>query len=139
MASQILVAMDESAVAEKALEFALEHHPNAEITVLHVVGTPSGMMGKAIGLALSENVQQEAREDANAVLDKARGIAHDHDTKINTDVEFGHPARAIVDKADEFDAVVLGTHGGSLADRLFVGNVADKVFRQSPVPVTVVR
>lgn len=139
MASQILVAMDESAVAEKALEYALEHHPNAEITVLHVVGTPSGMMGKAIGLALSENVQQEAREDAQVVLDKAREIAHERDTKIQTDVEFGHPARAIVDKAEGYDAVVLGTHGGSLAERLFVGNVAEKVFRQAPVPVTVVR
>jgi len=139
MASQILVAMDESAVAEKALEFALEHHPHGEITVLHVVGTPSGMMGKATGLALSGDVQAEAREDATAVLDTAREIADDHDTTIQTDVEFGHPARAIVDKAEGFDAVVLGAHGGSLADRLFVGNVAEKVFRRSPVPVTVVR
>jgi nucleotide-binding universal stress UspA family protein len=44
-----------------------------------------------------------------------------------------------LNSADDFDAVVLGTHGGSLADRLVVGNVAQKVFRNSPVPVIVAR
>jgi nucleotide-binding universal stress UspA family protein len=41
--------------------------------------------------------------------------------------------------AEGYDTVVVGSHGGSLADRLFVGNVTEKVFRRSPVPVTVVR
>ena len=51
----------------------------------------------------------------------------------------GHPARAIINRAEEFDTVVIGSHGGTLVDRLFVGDVAQKVFRRSPVPVTVVR
>jgi len=37
--------MDESEMAERALRFALEAHPDAEIIVLHVVGQPSSMMG----------------------------------------------------------------------------------------------
>jgi nucleotide-binding universal stress UspA family protein len=41
--------------------------------------------------------------------------------------------------AESYDAMVMGTHGGSLSDRLLVGNVAERVFRNSPVPVTVVR
>lgn len=139
MASRILVAMDDSPVAEKALEYAFEHHPDAEITVLHVVGTPSGMMGQAVGLALSEDMEEEAREDAHLVLDRAEELAAEHGHTIETDVELGHPARAIVDMAEGFDAVLLGTHGGSLVDRLLVGNVAKKVVGQSPVPVTVVR
>jgi len=51
----------------------------------------------------------------------------------------GHPSRTIVDAAADFDVVVIGSHGGSLSERLFVGNVAEKVVRRSPVPVTVVR
>jgi nucleotide-binding universal stress UspA family protein len=34
---------------------------------------------------------------------------------------------------------VLGTHGGSMADKLLVGDVAGKVFRNSPVPVIAAR
>lgn len=46
----------------------------------------------------------------------------------------GRPARNIVDRAAEFDVVVMGSHGGDLQSRLFVGNVANTVFRRSPVP-----
>ena len=48
-------------------------------------------------------------------------------------------ARTIAEAAAEFDAVVLGSHSGGLADRLLVGDVAGTVVRRSPVPVTVVR
>jgi len=49
------------------------------------------------------------------------------------------PAGRIVERADDFDVVVIGTHGGSLADRLLVGDEAKSVFQNAPVPVTVVR
>ena len=47
--------------------------------------------------------------------------------------------KVIVKRAGDFDAVVIGSHAGSLAERLFVGDIAKTVFRRSPVPVTVVR
>jgi nucleotide-binding universal stress UspA family protein len=55
------------------------------------------------------------------------------------EVQLGHPVRAILNRAGEYDAIVVGSHSGTLSERLFVGNVAEKVFRRSPVPVTVVR
>ncbi|MDH5020301.1 universal stress protein [Halobacterium rubrum] len=139
MISRVLVPMDESEMAEHALEYALEAHPNAEITVLHIVGEPSPMMGKAMGLAIEDNLEEAAEEHASAVLDRAREIAQEQDKEIETDVMWGSPAKAIVNRAADFDTVVIGSHSGSLADRLFVGNVAQKVFRRSPAPVTVVR
>ncbi len=54
-------------------------------------------------------------------------------------VTVGRPARAIVTRADDYDAVVMGSHGGDMIGRLFVGDVARTVFERSPVPVTVVR
>jgi nucleotide-binding universal stress UspA family protein len=139
MVSRVLVPMDDSKMAERALEYALEAHPDAEITVLHVVGEPSPMMGKAMGLALEEDLEEAAEEHASAVLDRARERARASGTEIETEVAWGNPAKAIVDRAENFDTVVVGSHGGSLAERLFVGNVAQRVFRHSPVPVTVVR
>ncbi|MBS8121362.1 universal stress protein [Haloferax volcanii] len=58
---------------------------------------------------------------------------------MSTDVAWGHPAKSIIKRAGDFDTVIIGSHGGTVAERLFVGNVAERVFRRSPVPVTVVR
>ena len=139
MISSVLVPMDDSEMAQRALEYALENHPGAEITVLHVVGGPSPLGGAATALALSEDIEAAAEERSEEVFGTAREIAAEYDVEINTEVQLGHPSRAILNRADDFDAVVLGSHGGSLADRLVVGNVAQKVFRNSPVPVIVAR
>lgn len=139
MLSRVLVAMDGSEVAEQALRYALEAHPEAEITVLTVVGEPSAMFGQATAIALSGDPDKSAAEYAQPVVDRAREIAAAADTEITVDVEIGHPARLILDHAADFDTVVLGSHSGTLADRIFVGNVTEKTVRNSPVPVTVVR
>jgi nucleotide-binding universal stress UspA family protein len=139
MISRILVPMDDSEMAERALEYALENHPDADITVLHVVGEPSAWGTAATSLALEEDLEEAAKEHAKEVLDGARDLAAEYDVEITTQIRLGHPSRAILNRADDFDAVVIGSHGGSLADRLVVGNVAQKVFRRSPVPVIVVR
>ncbi|NLV07348.1 universal stress protein [Haloarcula rubripromontorii] len=139
MIERILVPMDDSEMARRALAYALENHPDAEITVLHVVGGPSPLGGAATALALSDDIEAAAEERAEEVFDDARERAAEYDVEITTEVQLGHPVRAILNRAADFDAVVLGTHGGSLSDRLVVGNVAQKVFRNSPVPVIIAR
>ncbi|WP_340097916.1 universal stress protein [Salinibaculum salinum] len=139
MISRVLVPMDDSEMAQRALEYVLDNHPDAEITVLHVVGGPSAMGGVATALALEEDLEEAAQERAQEVFDGARNLAAKYDAEITTEVQLGHPARAILNRADDFDAVIIGSHGGSVADRLVVGNVAQKVFRNSPVPVIAAR
>ncbi|MCL7417376.1 MAG: universal stress protein [Halalkalicoccus sp.] len=139
MISRVLVAMDDSEMAERALEFAFEAHPDSEITVLSVVGVPSWFMGEAVGLSLSEDLPEAAEEHAQRVLDRAREIAAEHDRGIDTAVALGSPSRAIVERAEGFDVVVVGSHGRDLSSRLLIGNTAETVVRRSPVPVTVVR
>ncbi|WEL22279.1 universal stress protein [Halorhabdus sp. BNX81] len=139
MISRVLVPMDDSEMGERALRYALESHPDAEVTVLHVVGEPSPMMGQAVRLALEDDIQETAEELAESLLDRAREIAAEYDAEIETQVGWGNPAKVIVARAENFDTVVIGSHGGSLTEQLFVGNIAQKVFRRSPVPVTTVR
>jgi nucleotide-binding universal stress UspA family protein len=136
---RILVPIDGSEMAERALEYALENHPDAEVTVLHVVGEPSPWGGAATALALEEDLDAAAEERAESVFEDAREYAAEYDVEITTNVQLGNPARAILKVADDFDAIVIGTHGGSLVDTLVVGNVAKKVFRNSPVPVIAAR
>lgn len=139
MLSRVLVPMDDSEMAERALKHALKAHPDAAVTVLHVVGEPSAMMGEAVSLALADDVQEAAEERSEDVFARARRIAAEYDADVETEVGWGSPAKVIVERAGEFDAVVLGSHSGGLAERLFVGDIAKTVFDRSPVPVTVVR
>ncbi|AQL41969.1 universal stress protein [Halorientalis sp. IM1011] len=136
---RVLVPMDDSEMAEHALEYALDVFDDAEITVLTVVGEPSFWWGEATSIALADDMETAAEEHGQAVADRADEIAAEHDTEIDVTVRTGHPARAILGAADDYDTIVLGTHGGSMADQLVIGNVAEKVFRRAPVPVTVVR
>ncbi|MDS0261466.1 universal stress protein [Haloarcula sp. S1CR25-12] len=142
MLSRILVPMDDSEQAGHALAYALDNHPEADITVLHVVGAPSMMMGDAVGLALEEDVGEAARERADPVFDRAREIAAERDREVDTRVGIGHPARNILDRADGYETVVLGSHGedwNRATHRFLVGNVAETVLRRAQVPVTIVR
>lgn len=141
MPSRILVGMDDSDGAERALAHALDTHPEASVTVLHVVGVPSMMMGEAVGLALDTDLEEAAAETAEPVFERARALAAEHDRSIETVVGIGHPARNIVDRAEAYDAVVLGRHGadrGRLPHRFLVGNVAETVSKRAPVPVVLV-
>lgn len=142
MLSRILVPMDDSDQAGHALAYALDNHPKADVTVLHVVGMPSMLMGDAVGLALEEDLNEAATERAQPVFDRAREIAAKRGREFDTVVGIGHPARNILGRADDYDTVVLGSHGDDwsrASHRFLVGNVAGTVLRRASVPVTVVR
>jgi nucleotide-binding universal stress UspA family protein len=142
MPEQILVPMDDSEHAGQALEYALGHFPEGELTVLHVVGVPSSMMGEAIALALEDDIDDGAEERAKPVFERARNIASEHDRGIDTVVGIGHPAKNILGRAADYDTIVVGAHGAdwSRAARQFlVGNVAETVSKRAEIPVIIVR
>ena len=142
MHSHVLVPMDDSEHSRRALEYALENYPEAEITVLHVVGTPSTMMGDATALALEDDPSDGAIKRSEAVFDRAREMAAKQDRELNTIVDVGHPARKILARAGEYDALVLGAHDPDwrrATRRFLVGNVAETVSKRAPVSVVLVR
>lgn len=139
MIERVLVPMNDSEMAERALRYALDVFQDADVTVLTVVGGPSPLLGEVASIAIADEPEQAAKEHAQPVLDRARSIAEEYDSSIETELRVGHPVRGILARAEAFDTVVIGSHGGSLTDRLYVGNVAETIVRRSPVPVIVVR
>lgn len=134
--------MDDSQNAADALEYAFDNYPDAEITVLHVVGVPSMMMGEATALSLEDDLESAAGERSEPVFERARGIAADRDRDIDTVVGVGHPARNILDRAENYDTIVLGAHGSDwsrVSHRFLVGNIAETVSKRATVPVVLVR
>ena len=142
MLARLLVPMDDSEHAGHALEYALDNHPDADITVLHVVGVPSMLMGEAVGLSLEDDISDAAADRATPVFERAREIADDRGREINTIVGIGHPARNIIDRGADYDTIVLGAHGedwSRATRRYLVGNITETVSKRAPVPVIVVR
>lgn len=123
---RVIVPTNESEVAELALGYALDAFPNGTITVLTVVGEPSATFGGAAAIALADDPGKPADEYAQPVLDRAREIAEEYGAEIDTEVKTGLPVRGIINRAGDFDTVVIGRHAGSSSDRLFVGDVAEE-------------
>ena len=141
MLSRILVPMDDSDHAAHALEYALDNLPEADVTVLHVVSVPS-MMGEAVALALDDDINDAATEHAEPAFERAREIADERGREITTVVGIGHPARNILNRADDYDTIVVGAHGADwkrAVRKFLVGNVAETVSKRAKTPVIIVR
>ncbi|MFA9518621.1 universal stress protein [Halopenitus sp. H-Gu1] len=140
MSVTILVPMDGSPMAKRALEHALSMHPDAQFTVLHVIDYIEESYS-ARALVGPDELRDRAEERAEELFEEAEGIADEHDVEIETRTATGDPSREIVAYAEDHDVdqIVIGCHGRSPMSRILLGSVAEKVTRRAPVPVTVVR
>ena len=142
MTDRILVPADGSNQSKTALEYAIAQFPDAEITVLHVIDPVGGGYALQRGIPTSgEEWYESAREKADELFADAQELAAESDRTLDTEIEVGRPARTIVEVADEddYDGIVMGSHGRSGVSRILLGSVAETVVRRSTVPVTVVR
>ncbi|MBP1923195.1 nucleotide-binding universal stress UspA family protein [Halorubrum alkaliphilum] len=138
----VLVPLDGSPLANEALTHALATF-DRRVTVLNVV-TPldAGMIEGGVLEPDDERVAA-ARERTERLVEQARDRAAAEGRTVDTAIETGDPADAILEYVDDHDVdhVVMGGHGGdagSIARRL-LGTVATAVVGGADVTVTVVR
>jgi len=136
--------MDYSELAEKALRTVVSLHPDAQITVLHVIDFRTSDLGPG-GWGDSPDEFDEwladAREHAADLLADAEATAAEEGVEIETDTVVGEDASSILSYVHDhdIDLVVMGSHGRSLPARILMGGVSETVVRRAPVPVMVVR
>ncbi|CQH64406.1 UspA domain protein (plasmid) [Halobacterium hubeiense] len=141
MPDNVLVALDGSPLAERALIYALETFPNATITTIYVINPIDSVIDvEAGGLPVAEDWYDTAQERATEIHTTATDLAADHDIVLDTVTEVGKPAREILDYAADngIDQIVMGSHGRSGLDRTFLGSVAETVTRRAQIPVTII-
>lgn len=146
MAKRILVAYDGTPQAEAALEFAVEEWGEHDITLLYVINPVEAGYSAGVGIPSGgEEWFEQAQEDAEELFEEASA---EYDTDFRTETAVGRPPQAIVNvaggesddvDAPEYDHLVIGSHGRTGVSRMLLGSVAEKVVRESPIPVTVVR
>lgn len=143
---RILVPVDFSACSDLALDWARSvSGAETEITVLHVWEAPaySGMESLMVvheagkpNQTLNEYVHGQAKKELEAQVERARGRG----VKVAAvELVAGAPDDVVVRRSEEFDLVVMGTHGRGLIAHLLVGSVAERVVRKAKCAVLTVR
>ena len=106
---------------------------NARLHLHHVVHESE----TAHPLRALDDAEKEEKEKLAAILtaeEKER-------LNLTSYVGFGPPANQIVEHAEknDIDLIVMGTHGRSGLEKMWLGSVTEKVLRQAHCPVLVVR
>ena len=140
---RILVAIDGSDTALRALDFAVQQarcEPAAELHVLNVQPTLSNYTAAEIYLT-AERIHEVATERARAILEAAAERLKNAGCSFKLEQLEGEAAETIARRAAELDceSITMGTHGLSSLGILLMGSVAQKVVYHSTMPVTLVK
>jgi nucleotide-binding universal stress UspA family protein len=143
---KILVALDGSDHAERALDFALDlaHQYSAEVQLLSVV-IPCFLPSQSMYLIKSEAIDEcikQLETVFRGVLSKADGKVKKERPylKVSTKLETGDPAEKIVEtaKRGNFDIIIMGSRGLG-RKKYALGSVSSKVADNAPCPVLICR
>jgi nucleotide-binding universal stress UspA family protein len=137
---RILVPVDFSEAAETAVRHATEiaQTYGAEVHLLHVVEEVVYPSAYGIEPALFPGDEVVARVEKTLGEMARTDVGYEH---VQVSATIGYAPMTILDYVQEnqIDLVVIATHGRAGLDRMLLGSVAERVIRQSPVPVFVVK
>lgn len=135
----VLVPTDFGEAADRALDLAIDiaSQSGAKVTLFHVWVMPGAYAAYGQGIPWPA---EDILRDAKAMLDSALAKAKARYPKSEATLVGGEPWSAILEAATgtDVDLIVMGTHGRRGLSRVFLGSVAEKVVRLSPVPVLTV-
>jgi nucleotide-binding universal stress UspA family protein len=149
---KILVALDGSKPADKALDFALDLGAkySANIVLVSVVPPviaplsvyPATSVPTIPPLAMdtySDELKTSHEKVLSEALKKAKKVKPN--LKVSTKLVEGRPADKIVETAKEgnFDIIVVGSRGLGSIKKFFLGSVSDRVADEAACPVLIVK
>jgi nucleotide-binding universal stress UspA family protein len=133
----ILLATDFSTASQSALLYALAmaRRREAKVHIAHVVST-SGIFGSDAVQRAVDDAWRDAHSEMTNQFIAGRLEKVEHQIVIRQGDIWEELSRLIGEL--QADLVVTGTHGHSGVWKILLGSTAEKVFRQSPVPVLTV-
>ena len=137
---KILIAVDESSSAEKAVQrgFALARKLSAEVLLVSVID-PSATAGNPDAGIFPDDALAQARDKTKSLLTK---LKNKYDKKVKTELAYpiGELRETVIETAKKWhaDIIVTGTHNASALSGLFSENTGNSILHHSPVPVFVV-
>jgi nucleotide-binding universal stress UspA family protein len=134
MLTTILVPLDGSALAERALPYATTLAKAAGARLLLLFGASSRLLDERPGM------EDDPHPYLESVADTVRAAGGQAATQVTYIYYWEEAARAIREAAEEqaADLVVMSTHGRGGLGRWLYGSVADLTLRETTVPVLLV-
>jgi nucleotide-binding universal stress UspA family protein len=136
---KILIATDGSEYTKKAVDHGIElaNNTGAKLHAIYVIDI------KAYGFPLSASTEYTysiLRQEGDMAIKYVAERAEAAGLEAEGIIVEGHPADEIIKYAEKnsIDLIVMGTLGKSGLDRFLMGSVADKVIRNSKIPVIAV-
>lgn len=138
--SRILVAFDDSELAMKSLDKAIElakTDSTIEVELLHSVLWPNNFNMSSKN---THNIEDSFIADGRKVISKAEAKLAELPNITRSYVLVGTPTRAILDhaRAHDCDLIIMGSRGLS-GIKEFLGSVSHYVIQNSTIPVLLVK
>ena len=146
MYQHVMVPLDGSELAECVLPYveAIGTGCNvAKVTLVRVV--PPLKLHGGVESGLSPEIRQQLEDDSKRIageyLEEKAQQLRDKGVVAESAVLFGEVVHELIEftSAHEVDLIITATHGRSGVSRWFLGSIADRTLRASPVPVLMVR
>ncbi len=138
----IMVSIDFSKNSNIILDAALylAREFKANLTVVHVAETLTAYAGLSIPHISLPKLEEELQESARKKMEDIIQNINEEFT-ITSNILSGDAAEQIVSfaKENDFDLLVLGTHGFKGIGKILLGSVAEKVVRTAPCPVLTIK
>ncbi len=137
----IVVGVDFSEPSRQAMHRALDlgRRLKARVDVIHVAhkidpAVPFSRENRDVVAQLQQDEFDAARGELERFVPKAAGVT------VRTHVLVGQPSRELLAYADQVraDLIVLSNRGLTLAEKLLIGSVADRVLRKAHTPILLV-
>ena len=136
----IVIATDGSGNTRRAIEYGIKFakFSGATVHALHVIDTSSLSQSWTVGW---ETMYEILQNEGQRAISKVKEYGEASGVDVKEVLLEGHPSSEIIDFAENngIDLIVMGTLGKTGLDRFLLGSVAEKVVRNSKVPVLVVR
>lgn len=140
---KVLFSTDFSQDADEVLSYAISvaEKYGAEIDILHVVHQLADMTNFYVPHMSFDVIEAEMEDAARANLEKVCKEKLEGKIPYSISIRKGVPYREIISASEESgsDIIVMGTHGHTGIDHVLFGSTAEKVVRNSKVPVLTVR
>ncbi len=150
---KILIATDGSEHVKKAVTHAIElaKHSGAELHAVYVMDIKADCARELYTDRSTGGLKRVLRKDGlcteiyrkedETAIKYIEDMAKKEGLDIKKWIVQGHPAEEILKLAQEqsIDLIVMGTLGRSGIEKFLLGSVADKVIRNSGIPVLAVR
>jgi len=138
-----LLPVDFSPYSASALTMARRIAPDARMTILHVFNLPFEGRLRIVGASEDDirRYRQEEQRTAERKIWELVRESHVDSARVSSAVEGGGPSPVILAKAEELssDLIVIGKHGQSWIEDLFLGSTTHHVLARSECDVLVVQ